>query len=259
MKPQKNKVLPGIHPNAGLTVEYRKQLDKLIDDMNRSVVYWLTAAYRKQQPRLAADASPAKELQERLKRLKKYWLEVFDKSAPTMAKRFAEKAIRQVDMTMTNQLKQRDFGIDFKLTDEARNALDATIGENVALIRSIPQQYLSDVEGLVMRSIAVGGDLKTLSRQLHERYGVTKRRAALISRDQNAKATATMVRVRQLGLGITHAVWLHSHGGKEPRASHVAYDGKTYEIAKGAYIDGEWIYPGEKINCRCVARSIIPG
>ena len=25
------------------------------------------------------------------------------------------------------------------------------------------------------------------------------------------------------------------------------------------YIDGAWIRPGELINCRCVAQSVIPG
>ena len=256
--------LPPIHPNAGLTVDYQRQLNRLVEAMNRSVTYWLKAAYKKQHARLpdaplAADASPAKELTDTMKRLKRHWLSVFDKAAPLLAKRFGERAARSVDRTFENQLKRHDFSIDFKLTDEARNALDATVGENVALIRSIPAEYLADVEGLVMRSIAVGGDMKTLSLELEKRYGVTRRRAALIARDQNAKATATMVRVRQQGLGITHAKWMHSHGGKEPRASHVAYDGKTFEIAHGAYIDGEWIYPGEKINCRCVSRSIIPG
>jgi len=256
------KTLPPIHPNAGLTAAYNKQLDTLVEQMNRSVTHWIGAAYKRQVARpavLAADASPARELTDTMNRLKKYWVAVFNKAAPLLAKRFAERAARHVDLTMTNQMRQHDFGIDFKLTDEARNALDATVGENVALIKSIPQQYLADVEGLVMRSISVGGDMKTLGLELEKRYGLTRKRAGLIARDQNAKATATMVRVRQMGLGITHAKWLHSHGGREPRASHVAYDGKTFEVAKGAYIDGEWIYPGEKINCRCVSRAIIPG
>jgi uncharacterized protein with gpF-like domain len=262
MKKRSDTVLPPVHPNAGLTVSYQKQIDRLVEQMNRSVTHWLGASYRKQVARpavLAADASPANELRDVMRKLKKHWVSVFDKAAPVLAKRFAERAARQVDTTMTNQMRTRDFSIDFKLSDEARNALDATVGENVALIKSIPPEYLADVEGLVMRSISVGGDMKTLSLELEKRYGITRRRAGLIARDQNAKATATMVRVRQMGLGITHAKWLHSHGGREPRASHVAFDGETYEIAKGAYIDGEWIFPGEKINCRCVSRSIVPG
>lgn len=258
MRKKSNSVLPPIHPNAGLTAAYQKQLDRMVEAMNRSVKHWLLASYRKQNERLATDASPARELTDVMRRLKKHWMTIFDKAAPVLAKRFADRAARQVDNTMTTQMRTRDFSIDFKLTDEARNALDATVGENVALIKSIPAEYMADVEGLVMRSISVGGDMKTLSLALEKRYGITRRRAGLIARDQNAKATATMVRVRQMGLGITHAKWLHSHGGREPRASHVVFDGETYEVAKGALIDGEWIFPGQLINCRCVARSIIP-
>jgi uncharacterized protein with gpF-like domain len=253
-------ILPPIHPNAGLEASYHKQLVRMIEEMSKSVIYWLTAEYRRQAPRvkLAADASPAKELRDKLSKLKQQWLSVFDKAAPILAEHFAKRAARQVDLTLTNQLRTRDFGIDFKMTAEARNAVQAVIGENVALIRSIPQQYLAEVEGLVMRSIAVGGDLGTLTDELTARYGIVRRRAAFIARDQNAKANAVMTRVRQSELGVTHAKWKHSGAGKHPRPDHVAASGKTYEIAKGMYISGEWIWPGELPRCRCISQPILP-
>jgi uncharacterized protein with gpF-like domain len=92
---------------------------------------------------------------------------------------------------------------------------------------------------------------------------VTKRRAALIARDQNNKATAVFVRVRQKQAGIKKAMWLHSHGGKEPRKTHLANDGKLYDPQKG-WFDPDpkvrrRIWPGELINCRCVSRSVVEG
>jgi uncharacterized protein with gpF-like domain len=102
--------------------------------------------------------------------------------------------------------------------------------------------------------------MKYLSDQLRIRYGMTKRRAALIARDQNNKATAQLVRVRQKGIGANQAMWVHSHGGKVPRPSHVkaGADKLIYEIDKGAYLDGEWVWPGTAINCRCVSKTVIP-
>ena len=94
-----------------------------------------------------------------------------------------------------------------------RDALEATVAENVALIKSIGSQYLTAIEGHVMRSITVGRDLAPLARRLEFQYGVTRRRAALIARDQNNKATAVITRERQNELGIK-AIWLHSAGGK---------------------------------------------
>jgi SPP1 gp7 family putative phage head morphogenesis protein len=116
-----------------------------------------------------------------------------------------------------------------------------------------------EVQGLVMRSVQVGRDASYLTDELTKRYGITQRRAELISRDQNNKATSVMNRARQLEIGITEAKWRHSHAGQHPRISHLEADGKVYSIAEGCKIDGEFIWPGEKINCRCTAKPILPG
>ncbi len=100
------------------------------------------------------------------------------------------------------------------MTAPMNNALQATIAENVGLIRSIPEKYFTEVEGLVMRSVARGRDLSYLTDELQKRYGITRRRAALIAHDQNNKATSVMQAARQQSLGITQGVWKHSHAGK---------------------------------------------
>lgn len=104
-----------------------------------------------------------------------------------------------------SSLKRTGFWVGFHLTREANDALQATIGENVRLIRSIAAEHLAEVHGMVMRSVQTGQDLGGLADELQERYALTRRRAAFIARDQNSKAT--VVRVRQEGLGITEAIW----------------------------------------------------
>jgi uncharacterized protein with gpF-like domain len=91
-------------------------------------------------------------------------------------------------------------------------------------------------------------------------FARTRRRAAFIARDQNSKANATIQRVRQQSIGITQAIWCHSHGGKDKRPSHVAAGAEklVYEIDKGAYLDGEWVWPGTAPNCKCFSRPILP-
>lgn len=89
------------------------------------------------------------------------------------------------------------------MTSQMNNALQATIAENVGLIRSIPEKYFTEVEGLVMRSVARGRDLSYLTDELQKRYGITRRRAAFIARDQNNKATSVVQSARQQALGIT--------------------------------------------------------
>lgn len=251
--------LPPIHPNEGLEAAYRKKIDALIEEMNKSIIYFVTAKYRSNTPEVAQDASPAMELRELMRKLGNRWQKRFDDAAPELAKYFATHASMRVDGALKAILKKSGFAVEFKLTAQQNDVLQATIGEQVGLIKSIASQHLSEVEGLVMRSVSQGGDLKTLTDSLQDRYGVTRRRAAFIASDQNRKANATMTRVRQKSLGITQAKWIHSHAGKVPRPSHVAVDGDIYDIDKGMFLDGVWTFPGREINCRCFSRSIIPG
>jgi hypothetical protein len=208
---------------------------------------------------VASDASPARTLRRTLAKLARRWQRRFNEIAPEFAQGFADSAMGRADAAFESSLERSGFAVDFRLTHEANDAFQATIGENVGLIRSIAAEHLADVEGIVMRSVQTGQALGSLTDQLQERYAVTRNRAAFIARDQNSKATATVVRVRQEGLGITEAIWMHSHGGKHPRASHLRADGKRYAIGKGIFLDGVWTWPGREPNCRCVSRSVIPG
>lgn len=245
---------------------FQKRLDALIEAMHKSIVHWVLAAYKANPPKMAEDELPYATLRRLMKKLARQWEKKFDEGAPKLAEWFAQAANQRSKKQLQQILKDAGFAIDFKMSAPVRDALQATIAEQVALIKSIPSQHFTQIEGMVMRSVAKGGDMKTLSKGLSNQFGVTKRRAAFIARDQNSKAIATMTRARQLQAGITEAVWLHSHAGKEPRPTHLAMSGKKYDVAKGWFDPdahgkgkGAWIHPGELINCRCVSRSVIPG
>ena len=256
-----------IHSNAGLQAEYRRRLDRLIREMHDSYVYWIEACYGAKPPEMAQDArhwthgmSPARALQEAMRRLSFRWTKRLDAFATSDAKWFVGRATGHVDTSMRHAMRDAGLTVEFKLSKSVNDVLQATIGEQVALIRSIGRQYHSDVAGLVMRSVAAGRDMTELSKALQERYGITRKRAALIARDQNSKATATIIRVRQLDLGITEALWLHSSAGKTPRPSHVAMNNQPYDVRKGVklVVDPEVVWPGTAIKCRCVSKIILP-
>jgi uncharacterized protein with gpF-like domain len=231
--------------------------------MHQSVMFWLKAAYRANQPRMAADETPAEALRRAMREMAARWLKRFDEASLKLAKWFGQSVEKRSSAALKKILKDGGFAIEFQMTPAMRDILDATVNANVSLIKSIPQQYLTQVEGAVMRSVQVGGDLGTLSKELQARYGVTRKRAALISRDQNAKATAAMTRARQLESGLTEAIWMHSHGGKHPRPSHVkAGREKTrFPIAEGWFDpdEGRKIMPGELINCGCTSKPVLKG
>jgi SPP1 gp7 family putative phage head morphogenesis protein len=255
------KVLRPVRANVGVEAMYRKKLTEIIRQMHDSVTYWITSAYQAHRPRMAMDATPANELRDAMAKLSRLWLYNFDKLADRLAEFFATDVASRSDTQLAKALREAGFSVNFVITPAMRDIIQATIHENVSLIKSIPQQYLNGVEGHVMRSVQAGRDLGTLSKALTKTYGVTKRRAALIARDQNNKATAALNRARQTELGITEAVWVHSSAGKHPRPTHVKMNGKRYDISEGMYdsAEGRYVMPGELINCRCHSRSVIPG
>ncbi|RVT95242.1 phage head morphogenesis protein [Rhodovarius crocodyli] len=258
-------VLPAVRPNAGLTVAFRKKLDALVAQMHADIVRKVTAAWKAKTPRLAQDddgpqgKSAAMYLRDEMKRLGRRWESRFDTAAPELAAWFSKSAFERSDAAMRRILDDAGFSVRFSLSPTANDVLQATIGEQIDLISNLAAEHVTQVQGAVMRSVQSGRDLGALTKDLEARLGITRRRAALIARDQNSKATATITRVRQQELGITEAIWQHSHGGKHPRPSHLAADGEKYDIAKGMYLDGVWTWPGREVNCRCVSRSVIPG
>lgn len=265
MKRRGEKVTRPVHANVGIKVEYRQKLDRLIDEMQRSYVYWLKARYRANEPRIAMDATPAKVLERELRDLGDQWLRRFNSAAPKLARWFGTRTYMRSDQALKRILKDAGVSVQFQMTPVMRDVFQATVAENVGLIRSIASEYHTQVQGLVMRSVSTGRDLAYLTEELEKRFGVTKNRAALIALDQNNKATSAMNKVRQIEVGgeEAEAIWLHSHGGKEPRPTHLANTGKRYKVAKGWYDPDpkvrRFIQPGELIRCRCVSRLVVKG
>lgn len=262
----KPKTARAVQANRGVELAYRRRLEGLIARMTASVERFVVEQYKNAPPRIAQaveamaqDARPPAEfMRMRIAELRKDWIKQFNESAETVAETYVSKMFKTSGNAFAAALKDAGWAVKFDMTPAMRDAFNATVGENVGLIKSIPAEYLDKVEGAVMRGYTAGRDLQAITEELKALYPITDNRAALIARDQCNKANATVNRTRQLELGITRAVWMHSHAGKKPRPSHVAADGKEYDVAKGCYIDGEYIQPGEKVGCRCSSRPILP-
>lgn len=256
-----------VRPNRGYEDLYERRLRAWLDALHRSALRWVLAAYRRKPPLIAQDARmsappsqpPARALRSVLKRLRAYWMTRFSAAAGELGEHFAQDVGKRSDAALRSILRRNNLSVRFRMPPELRDVMQAAVGENVSLIRTIPEQYLGRVEQAVMRSVARGRDLASLERDLNKIYRLSKRRVRLIARDQNNKATSQLTQARQLGLGIERGVWQHSHAGKEPRPTHVAMSGKEFNIAEGMYdsAEGRNVMPGELINCRCTWRPIV--
>lgn len=267
------KVLRPIHANAGIRAAYRKRLLALTNEMLDSYRHWVLAAYKRTPPKMAADASryskkqkartglASREMERELRKLGRRWEDRFDDAALRMAGWFAKSTAERTDGALKHILDKGGWTVPFTMTPAMRDVLNATVAENVSLIKSIPQQFHTQVEGLVMRSVTAGRDLSELSTELSERFGVTRRRAEFIAIDQNNKATAALRKARELEIGLEDGIWLHSHAGKKPRKTHLANNGKRFSIREGWYDPAvrKKIMPGELPRCRCTWRVVVKG
>ena len=262
--PRTVKTVPAIHASAATEAWYKSELQGIVLeahlDLTRIVHGHIIERTLAVAP-LAMDAGPTDRLDAQLKAWAKKWQIHFDKVSVTLARKFAKKNFSVTEVAMQAALKKAGFTVQFKPTRASLEAYKAVAAENVNLIKSIPAKYLTGVQSAVWASVNRGADMAQLSAKLRDEYGSTVERAALIARDQNNKAKATIEGTRRLQLGITEAIWQHSAGGREPRPTHVAMNGKVFKLKEGLYDSDEQAYvlPGVLINCRCTSRAVIPG
>lgn len=253
-----------IHANAGVHAWYRKKLQDLMRQMYDDIYDELRGVWKDEPPiaSMAVDASrknPSILLRRVLHKWGRNWIKSIDKLSLDLSAKFADKSFRATQQQLKSAFSESGFTVKFKPTRASLASYHAVRAENVGLIRNLPTQFYKRIEQDVWKSVREGASMSKLSLKLQESYGMEYRRAALISRDQNNKAKAVIESTRRQELGITIARWQHSGGGKEPRPEHVAFSGKLFELKKGAFLEGKWVWPGTEINCRCTSSAIIPG
>lgn len=269
----KNKNSRQTSDNLGLQVWYRKELLKMVREMSAKTEKELARAWKGALPKIeleakqaagemvtANDASPAVELTKVIKKLRKYFDTHFQELGEKVSKKFAKRAKNGADVSLKAILKEEGFTVSFGMTRQLNDILQATVAENVNLIKSIHTMYFDQVQTVIMQAVKNGRDMEYIRKELTERFGVSERKAKIIARDQTNKAMQTISRARALETGITKARWVHIPGAKTSRETHKHFDGKPFDLNKGRYDKdvGRYVQPGELINCNCRFRLIVP-
>ena len=239
MKVKLNEIKPNVGNDRAYLKELRTMLRRIKEDIND------------------AKTDDVTQFGNRIDYLLEQWSKRLDRLGYTISKRFINRNRATFDKRFMQELKKAGFTVNFQLSPQIEDILEASVKENVGLIKSIGVDYLERVQQQVWSGVASGYDLGQIAKDLSKAYGISDRRAKNIARDQGAKAHAVIERERRKEAGITQAVWLHSHAGKVPRPSHVKANGKVFDIEKGLYLDGVWTLPGVQINCKCGSMAVI--
>ena len=283
--------LGSVHPSAGVRAWYEEELVKLIDMMCGECLHDLKQIYHRAPQPVLPITFPFGEMKTQLDALEDRWALTFDQQRFGIAFGVVFRALRHHDLAMFGALQRKkiiiaqvqpntdgsevtmdsaessrpkwaDFAIKVDMTDRLKQTIKNQLKDNIGLIKSIPQKFHSDIKRMAQRSIEAGRDVKGFTDDLQEEFDVTRRRAALIARDQNNKMTSMFHRTRQLDCGITRAFWVETFSSIHPREEHAAWseEGETYDVEIGMTNDnGDQVWPGTEINCGCLADSVIPG
>lgn len=143
--------------------------------------------------------------------------------------------------------------------------------QNSQLITSLVDDEIERVSGVVQRGFQQGLPYKTVATQVQNTFGVARRHAKLIARDQTVKLNASLTKLRQEDLGIQEYKWQTS-GDERVRASHKAIDGMICRWDDPTVYrkpgEKKWQkrpismpqnHPGGDVQCRCVTIAQIEG
>ena len=199
------------------------------------------------------------------KRLREKWYRRFEVRGREIAKWLADKTKKRTDAQILRKLKENGFTLTPHYTGEENALISQIIANNVAMIKSIPQSYLGEVQEAVSYSFKRGYDSERLYKRLKDIIGRVNEnsdnRAQLIARDQLQKATQQLAIVSAKEYGATKARWIHVPGKYSSRRTHIDMDGKVFDLNVGLYDSdvGRDVKPGELIYCQCQMSILLPG
>ncbi len=259
-----------LNHNASAEQKYADQLHNLVSHMVMTVNREVLGLFKSDiaDEHFGQDASIAAQARILMSALTKRFVKLFQSKAKLYAGSMLSSVNNESEANTTRSLAAISKSMTIKasrVTDPLKNTLTASLAENVDLIKSIPQQYLSGVQQAVMRSITTGNGLQDLQPYLERQGGITQRRATLIANDQTRKAYNNLNAIRMKAAGVKKFQWLHSAGGRDPRPLHIndypaGLNGGIFSFDDLPVIDertGERGLPGLAVNCRCRMIPII--
>lgn len=247
----------GVKQDLQAGQEYQVALRRIVREVRKDIDTYIMSAVKSTSYEYVADASFVDVIAGALGFVRGKW------STPQfkqLATRIARKFVTTADRT-NEQRTKRDLGIDvFVSNQELRDYVEASIYDNVRLIESIPAQYLTQVDSIVLSNVRAGGRPSAIAKLLEQQFDITERRAKLIARDQTNKINSNLSQMRQMATGFEYFRWETSHDERvRDRHKHVAERVTAY--GKGIFrYDNPPIVdqnvpqkPGEPIQCRCIA------
>lgn len=234
-------------------VRYRKQLSILTGRLRKDVNTQIIPLLRQLQSEYINDAY-ARTLEGAFNRLRKSYSDI-NENAQIIANSFVTNS-NQVNKQRFYSSMEDAVGINLQSVmqnEGMEDVLVATTRNNVALIRSIPEEYFKKIETIVFTGTTQGNTAGSMIKQIMATGKSTTKRAKVIARDQSSKLNSALTQQRSQNLGVEEYIW-RTAGDERVRDSHRTKNGKIFRWDNPPKDTG---HPGQDIQCRCVAQPII--
>lgn len=273
--------------SPALERQYRVELKGLVDKMLKDVAEHIVSAYRNNKDGFTFATDGAfSNINDELKDLEKKYREIFARQGEIAAKRMVMRQLKYSRSSFSkimSKIMPKDEEIPTLagsvIPRDLEQVIQASIMENVSLIKSIESKYFEQITGSVARSMQSGGSIKQLREEILHYNGMTRRRADIIANDQTRKAYMSINLRNMSKSGIQKVEWVHSGGGYTVREYHYrkwdgvsgkedgrpnGLNGYIFDIDKPPVIQLQQGkqpevrgYPAQLPNCKCVLRAII--
>lgn len=173
-------------------------------------------------------------------------------------------SVRQWKRVVHNTLGL-DIHEDYYMGELFQTMMKVWTQNNIDLIKTVEKDTLSNMRTIVEEGYRTGKSNTAIGELIQEEYGIERRRAQFIARDQVAKLNSDLTQTQQQDAGVEEYVW-SSSGDVRVRDCHQAFDGKKfkwsdppmnwYDTKSRGRVDAGRYHPGQGIGCRCVALPV---
>lgn len=258
---EQKKKFKAIKPAKQIGVSYNAKLQKIVNEIRKDINNQIMPLLRNLEPQYVRDSYMDDIIAALALVLNKWDSQAFRLIAAQTASQFVNSADKYNSTQTINS-----FGFDlYAGNPDLVDYIKGSIYDNTQLIKSIPAQYLKNVESLVMTNVRSGQRSSAIQGQLSKQYGLTQARAKMIARDQTAKMNGDLSSKRQEAAGFEYFQWIDSGDFPRVRTRHHEIDNKITAYGKGVYRwdnpplsdEGKPIIPGSDYQCRCTARPVL--
>lgn len=174
------------------------------------------------------------------------------KDLDNIAKKVVDSQVKRNKMQWKSKAKTVGISIKGKQSfKDEQDYIKSRIETNTTLIKNLKSQYIEELNVELRYSYEQGRPSSQLAKDIEKRFGITKRRAKLIARNETKNTVSQLNKKQAMELGFGNPKWQTMMDGRE-RPEHAKHNGKEYQFGVGLP-DGKGgkEEPGDAINCRC--------